>query len=86
MSWMFDNFIFRGVAKILETIGVSILWFLLCIPIVTAGASTTALYYVANKTIKHGRGYAIRGFISAFIKNFKQSTIVWLFFLVWLGI
>lgn len=86
MGWMIDNPLFRVIGKILEVIGVSILWLILCIPIVTAGASTTALYYTVNKTIKNGRGYAIRGFFSAFISNFKQSTIVWLFFLVWLAI
>ena len=83
MGWMIDNPVFRGINKILEVLGVSLLWLLFCIPVVTAGASTTALYYTVNKTIKNGRGYAIRGFFTAFRENFKQSTIVWLFFLVW---
>lgn len=83
MGWMIDNPVFRAIGKILEVLGVSLLWLLLCIPVVTAGASTTALYYTVNKTIKNNRGYAIRGFFSAFLENFKQSTIVWLFFLVW---
>ena len=86
MSWLIDNPVFRVIGKILEILGVSLLWLILCIPIVTAGASTTALYYTVNKTIKNNRGYAIRGFFSAFISNFKQATIVWLFFLVWLAI
>lgn len=84
MNWMFDNFIFRGISKILECIGVSLLWILFCIPVVTAGAATTALYYTVNKTIMHDRGYAVRGFISSFKSNFKQSTIIWLIFLVFL--
>lgn len=86
MSWMFDNPVFRAISKILEVLGLSVCWLVLCIPIVTAGASTTALYYTVNKTVKNDRGYAFRGFFSAFIENFKQSTIVWLFFLVWLAI
>lgn len=86
MGWMIDNPVFRAVGKILEVLGISLLWLILCIPIVTAGAATTALYYTVNKTIKHNRGYAIRGFFSAFVSNFKQSTIVWLFFFVWLAI
>lgn len=86
MNWMIDNPVFRAIGKILEVLGVSLLWLILCIPIVTAGASTTALYYTVNKTIKNNRGYAIRGFFSAFVSNFKQSTIVWLFFLIWLAI
>ena len=86
MGWMIDNPVFRAIGKILEVLGLSIIWLILCIPIVTAGASTTALYYTVNKTVKNSRGYAIRGFFSAFVSNFKQSTIVWLFFLVWLAI
>ena len=86
MGWMIDNPVFRAIGKILEVVGVSILWLILCIPVVTAGASTTALYYVSQKTVKNNRGYAIRGFFSAFISNFKQATIVWLFFLAWLAI
>ena len=86
MSALFDNFLMRGIAKILEILGLSLLWLFLCIPVVTAGASTTALYYSVQKTVKNNRGYALRGFFTAFKDNFKQSTIVWLFFLVWLGI
>ena len=86
MGWMIDNPVFRGIGKILEVIGLSIVWLILCIPVVTAGAATTALYYTVHKTVKNSRGYAIRGFFSAFVSNFKQSTIVWLFFLVWLAI
>lgn len=86
MSWMFDNFLFRGVAKILETLGLSLLWLFLCLPIVTIGAANTALYYSVNKTLKYNRGYAIRGFWQAFKDNFKQSTVVGLFFTVWLVI
>ena len=86
MSWWIDNPVFRGIGKILEVVGLSIVWLILCIPVVTAGAATTALYYTVHKTIKNSRGYAIRGFFSAFVSNFKQSTIVWLFFLVWLAI
>lgn len=86
MTWMYDNFLFRGIMKILETIGLSLLWLFFCIPIVTAGASTTALYYSVNKTVKYSRGYAIRGFFSAFKANFKQATAIWMFFLVWLAI
>lgn len=86
MSWLIDNPVFRGINKLLDVICVNLLWLLFCIPVVTAGASTTALYYVTNKTIKNNRGYIIRGFFSSFKENFKQSTIVWLFFLVWIDI
>lgn len=84
-----DNKFFRGVSKIIDCVWLSILWVLCCIPVVTAGAATTALYYAVNKSIKNDRGYASSEFFSAFKSNFKQSTIIWLLFLVlyiWMGL
>lgn len=83
-----DNKFFRGISKLIDCVWLSILWFICCIPVVTVGAATTALYYTINKTIKNDRGYATSEFFSAFKSNFKQSTVVWLIFLViyiWLG-
>ena len=60
----------------------SAFWFFLCIPIVTAGAATTALYYTVNKVIRNNRSYIGREFWHAFKTNFRQSTIVWLILLL----
>ena len=46
-----DNKFFQGLGKIIDVICLSAFWFFLCIPIVTAGAATTALYYTVNKVI-----------------------------------
>ena len=77
-----ENFFFRGVSKVLELLGLSLLWILFSIPVVTAGAATAALYYTVNKTVKNERGYIFQQFFSAFAENFKQATIVWLILLV----
>lgn len=84
-----DNKFFKAISKIMDCIWLSLLWLLCCIPIVTVGAANTALYYAVNKAIKHDRGYVTREFFVAFKTNFKQSTIIWLIFLIlyiWLGI
>jgi uncharacterized membrane protein YesL len=73
-----DNKFFQAVGKIVDCIGLSILWLVCCIPVVTAGAATTALYYTVNKVIRHGRSYVWTEFWHGFGSNFKQSTIVWL--------
>lgn len=54
------------------------LWLICCIPIVTIGASTTALYYVTMQTAREEHGYIARNFFRSFKENFKQSTIIWL--------
>ena len=82
---LFDNFIFRGLSRFLDMFFLSVLWLICCIPIVTIGAATTALYEMAYKNIRHERGYAIRGFFSSFKSNFKQSTILGLLFTVIFG-
>lgn len=73
-----NNKFFQGLNKVVDCFGLSLLWLLCCIPIVTAGASTTALYYTVNKVIRHGRGYVWSEFWHAFRANFKQSTGCWL--------
>lgn len=52
-----------------------------CIPIVTIGASLTALNYVVLKMVRNEDGYLTRAFFKSFKENFKQATIVWLIML-----
>lgn len=73
-----NNKFFQGLNKVVDCFGLSLLWLLCCIPVITAGASTTALYYTVNKVIRHGRGYVWGEFWHAFRTNFKQSTLCWL--------
>lgn len=83
LNW--DNPFFNALGKIVDCAWLSILWFLCCIPIITIGASTTALYYTVHKSIRGNRGYTTRNFFGAFKDNFKSATLSWLAVLgVWL--
>lgn len=82
MEFHSDNPFFKMVGKMLDCAWASLLWFVCSIPIFTIGASTTALYYTANKCLRNDRGYVASEFFAAFRSNFKQSTIVWLIILV----
>ena len=75
-----DNAITRALSKICDMVCLNILWLVCCIPIVTIGASTTALYSIMLKMVKNEEGYIFRGFFKAFKENFKQSTIMWILF------
>lgn len=63
---------------------VGILWVVGCIPLVTAGASTTAAYYAMAKCVRHKTGYIGREYWSSFKSNFRQilpvTILVLLFF------
>ena len=80
-----DNAVTRALSKICDMMCLNVVWIVCCLPIVTIGASTTALYSVMLKMVKNEEGYIFRGFFKAFKLNFKQSTIIWIILLL-LGI
>lgn len=55
----------------------NILWIVASLPIVTIGASTTAMYYVALKLHKDGDVSVAKQFFKSFKENFFQATVVW---------
>ncbi len=67
---------FRVMSKVFDVIVLSLLWTLCCIPVITIGPATTALYYAIVKSIRKDRGYATKEFFKAFKMNFKQGAIV----------
>ena len=74
----YDSPIMQTLNKIVDCFFLSVLWIVFSLPLVTFGASTTALYYTINKVIRHDRSSLWKEFWGAFKSNFKQSTIVWL--------
>ncbi len=73
------GFRFFGIAS--ELVILNLLWLLCCIPVVTAGAATTALYAVAIKIVKNEESYVTRDFFHSFRQNFGQATVMWLLML-----
>ena len=53
----------------------SFLWIIFSIPIITIGASTTAVYYVCTKKAGNADAYVLKGFLKSFKENFLVSTI-----------
>lgn len=78
-----DSPIMNFLSKMADLIGLNILAFVCCLPIVTVGASMTALHYVCLKIIRNEEGYIVKSFFKSFKQNFKQATIIWL---IWLGV
>lgn len=56
----------------------NILWIIFSLPIITMGASTTALFYVTMRMVKNEDSYIIKDFLYSFKSKFKQSTTIWL--------
>ncbi len=76
-----DGPLMQLINKVVYSVYLNILWFICCIPIVTIGASTTALFYVTLKIAKNDEGNITKAFFHSFRVNLKQSTIVWMILL-----
>ena len=55
---------------------ISILWMIGCLPIITIGASTTALFSVADKKVSGKESKILFDFIKSYKQNFVQSLLV----------
>lgn len=78
----FENPFFQFMNTLVEFIVLNILFLLCSLPIFTIGASITALYSTTMKYAKNEQGYVVRSFFNAFRKNFKQSTLIWIFLMI----
>ena len=71
---------------IMETFGnlfaLNILFLLFCIPVITIGASFTAMYSYTLKMVRKEEGTLFKSFWEAFKANFKRATAVWMIVLV----
>ncbi len=63
---------------LIDIVWLGLLWLLCTLPVITLGASSTALYYSMVKCVRHERGRATREFFHSFRRNFRQATILWL--------
>ena len=68
--------------RVADLIILNLICLVCCIPIVTIGASLTALFYVTLKMVRNEESYIIKSFFKSFKENFKQSTIINLIMLV----
>ena len=73
-----DNPVMNALTKLADLIILNFLAIICCIPVITIGASTTALHYMALKIVRNEETYIIKGFFKSFKQNFKQATIMWL--------
>lgn len=81
-----DSPLINVLNKVADLMWLNILALLCCIPIFTAGASFTALHYMALKIVRNEECYITRGFFKSFKENFKQATVIWFLLLFAAGV
>lgn len=73
----YDGSVMKFLGRISDMVILNVLFIICCIPIITIGASYTALYTVTLKMAKNEESYIAKSFFKAFKENFKLSTIIW---------
>lgn len=73
-----DSPLMRALSKMADLMWLNILTILCCIPIVTAGASFTAMHFVLLKIVRDEEGYITKDFFRSFKENFGQATVIWI--------
>ncbi len=77
-----DSPIMSFLARVADLVILNVLWLLCCLPVVTAGASTTAMYHVARHLQEESTSSVTRDFFRSFKSDFRQATPVYLLLLI----
>jgi uncharacterized membrane protein YesL len=72
-----DSEVQRTLALIADAVWINILFVVTSIPIVTIGASLTAAYTAARKSLA-AEGHVTRNFFKAFKENWGKASLIWL--------
>lgn len=77
MSLKYDNHLgFKVINLLRDVLLLSILWLIGSLPLITIGASTTALFYVCGKKVQQQKIQITSEFIKSYKQNFKQSFAI----------
>lgn len=77
-----DSPLMVALTKMADLLWLNVLAIICCIPVITVGASMTALHYMALKLARNEETYITKGFFKSFKENFRQGTVIWLIQLV----
>lgn len=78
----YDGPLNQFIIKLVDCFFISLLWLIASIPIITAGASTVALYFTVNKVVRQEEGGVWKTFWRAFFRDFWQATGIWVILLL----
>ena len=82
----YEGPVFTFLSRLADLFWLNLLFVVCSLPIVTIGASTTALYYVTLKMARDEEGYITKSFFKSFKQNFLQATVIWLIYLVLIAV
>ena len=74
----YDGVFYDVCEKLFDMLAVSIYWLIGCLPVVTIGASFTALYYTASHTIRYDIKTVTQAFWGSYRRNLAEGIKLWL--------
>lgn len=74
--------VYQFLGKVTDLLILNLLWLICCIPIITIGPATAAMYYVAMKILNDEYTGITRPFFHSFKQNFLQGIALTLIFAV----
>lgn len=77
-----DSPLMRFLGKVGDLMLLNLLFILTSVPLITIGASLTALHYTALHLIAGEESTVTRDYFRSFQQNFKQATAIWLLLVV----
>lgn len=81
-----DGRIMNFLGRLGDMFILNIIYLVSCIPVITIGAATTALYYNTLKMAENRESYIWREYWKSFRQNFRQATIIWITMLAAIGV
>ena len=76
-----DNLLWTIVSKGVDIVGLSLVWGFLCIPVVTIGPATAALYYTVVKCLRQNEKGTFGVYFRSFRSNLKNGILATLIIL-----
>ena len=80
-----DSWFMQLISRFSSLVVLNLLLLFTCIPVFTVGAALTALYDVVFRMDTEREGKMVSSYFRSFAANFKQSTPIWLLFLLFLA-
>ena len=77
-----DSRFMQFLGRVMDLVILNLCFIVSCLPVITAGAGLTALYSINLKMVRNEEAYVFKDFWKSFKSNFKQSTLLWLLFLL----
>ncbi len=78
--------VFAFLSRLADLFILNILFLICSLPVITIGASLTAMSYVTLKMKDGEEGYIWKSFFRSFRRNFRQATLIWAGMLVMLAV